>query len=1102
LSPIRRHYQGNQALTGGDAMSAAPLLALVRRLQPDADAVLDAELLDRFTLRHDQAAFELLVWRHGALVWGVCRRMLAPDWHAAEDACQATFVALARHAARVRAKHAVAGWLHRVAVRASLDLLSGRATRPLPGADQEPADSHPGPASMAADRELGQLLDAAVNRLPDRLRMPFLLCELEGRSNADAAALLRCAVGTVESRLSRARVRLRKWLAARGASPAVAVPESVQTVMIRAAVPGAVGPAVRALAERAVRLTLMAKLLVTAAALGGLLAVAAAGLALAGSAGPPPAAVTPKQSETKAAQAPRTDAEGFALPAGVVARLGSARLRHAGWAHDVCFSPDGKLIASVGGDRAVRVWDGTTGQQVLVVRRQDGQFDRVAFTQDGKALVAVGHDRGKSGDLWRVDRATGTVTARFALSIAQPDRAALRFTRDGARLAVGTSDTKQLMVIDTTTGGTAWTVDLGKETPGGTAFAADGKTIAVTTDGGTVRLFDATGKPAGVLTAARANLKTVALSSDGKKVAAYDRASSKLLAWDRSSGKLLWRQQHLGEQSLAFSPDGRTVARTSSGFAASVVEMADGWKGKWFSSIVGATASAFRGDGKVVAFGTPSGTICLFDPATGQGVEPSADPPHEVRWLRFSPDGKTLYGWASDWFAWTVPAGQQRQVTRAGWNYGVPLSPDGKWTARSVWYSGLIPAGSKDDGTRFEVCDAATGAIKYSHSGKSFQGMSWTDFTPDGKAIVAAMYNGTVRSWALDTGKELFRLSGVGAISQYHAFSPDGRVLVVGCYGDAAEKFPVRVYDLAARKEVGKFHPGAWVVSVAVSADGRRVATATSANTGGKPDVREVAVVWDVASGKELARVPQHGEGGGVALSPDGRTVAVATHWKGEVRVWEVASGAQRFFFRHAGQITGLAFSPDGRTLAIASKEAPVYLWDVAGDLAGPAPSWGAAGAARVWGDLASTDAGKAFTAMRRLRAHPADAVPLLRTRTKLPAAPDAGTLKRLFADLDTTEFRTREKATAALAGHGETIRGALEAERGRTKSAEARARLTRLLARLSAATPDQVRLVRAVEAVESMTTAQARALLEAWASGTSGVTLAAEARAALARRR
>src|SRR5437667_69423 len=92
----------------------------------------------------------------------------------------------------------------------------------------------PGPDSVAD----ADLLDTGRNGLPDKLGMPFVLCELEGRTNAEAAAALGCPVGTVESRLTRARQRLRDWLTARGVVPAVAVaavalPESARAAMVR-----------------------------------------------------------------------------------------------------------------------------------------------------------------------------------------------------------------------------------------------------------------------------------------------------------------------------------------------------------------------------------------------------------------------------------------------------------------------------------------------------------------------------------------------------------------------------------------------------------------------------------------------------------------------------------------------------------------------------------------------------------------------------------------------------------------------------------------------------------------------------------------------------
>jgi WD40 repeat protein len=675
------------------------------------------------------------------------------------------------------------------------------------------------------------------------------------------------------------------------------------------------------LADRAVRLGLTAKFLGTGIALVACLVAAALGVALIVSAQPLPS--TPRPNANGLPQPQRVAGDGIALPAGVVARLGSGRLRHGGSVHDLCFSSDGQWIASAGSDRAIRVWRGNTGKQVFVVRRSAGGFDRVAFSDGGKTIFASGHDEGRQCDLYCIDRATGAVIARFGLQVACPHRRAIRFNADGTRLALGSAG--QLRVIDTATGGAAWTVGLGKERPGGTAFSADGKTVAVSTSAGTVRLFDATGTPAGVLTAGQGGLKTVALSPDGQLVVAHRAPlAGQLVAWKRSSSTVLWTAGGCAQDhSPTFAPDGRSLVLLEN--AASSLGAADGKNGVSFAFLVRATASAYRPDGKVVAFGSDDGTICLFDPASGRSVAPSADPPNAVGRLRFSPDGKTLYGWAGDWLAWDLPkkgvaGGIQRRVTSTNWTSRGALSADGKWTTDSL-----------------EVRDAATGQLRYCLPDQAFNKLLWSDFTPDSKAIVAGRYYGTLRAWDLATGKELLRLPGHSGGRCSHAFSADGRVLVTGADGDNLRESPVRVYDLAARKELGKFHPGLGVAAVAVSADGRRVAAATTANWGGKPDALEIAIVWEVASGKVLALVPQHGRGGFVALSPDGRTLAVAADGRQDVRVWEVASERKRFHFRHDGTITGLAFSPDGRTLAVASKEAPIYLWDVTGELAGPA---------------------------------------------------------------------------------------------------------------------------------------------------------------------
>jgi RNA polymerase sigma factor (sigma-70 family) len=181
----------------------------------DIPGVADAELLERFRAGRDEAAFEVLVWRHSKTVLGICRRVLR-DEHEAEDAFQAAFLALARHAGGIRRQQSVGGWLYRVSYRIALDARERAARR---AARQEPlaeaAAPQRGPAAEAAGRELLRAIEAEVNRLPEKYRLP-LVRSSAGESSAAIARDLGCPPGTVESWLTRARQRLRVALVRRG----------------------------------------------------------------------------------------------------------------------------------------------------------------------------------------------------------------------------------------------------------------------------------------------------------------------------------------------------------------------------------------------------------------------------------------------------------------------------------------------------------------------------------------------------------------------------------------------------------------------------------------------------------------------------------------------------------------------------------------------------------------------------------------------------------------------------------------------------------------------------------------------------------------------
>ena len=172
----------------------------------------DRELLERFAHRRDEVAedaFETLLARHGAMVLTVCRRVLH-DADAAEDAFQATFLAMLRRAGslRVREPGTLGPWLHGVAYRIALKARQGISRRRA----RERRAAMPSVAEHPAAPERGELhamLHQEVNRLPAKYRAPVVLCYFEGRTHDEAAAALQWPVGMVRGRLARARDRSR-----------------------------------------------------------------------------------------------------------------------------------------------------------------------------------------------------------------------------------------------------------------------------------------------------------------------------------------------------------------------------------------------------------------------------------------------------------------------------------------------------------------------------------------------------------------------------------------------------------------------------------------------------------------------------------------------------------------------------------------------------------------------------------------------------------------------------------------------------------------------------------------------------------------------------
>jgi hypothetical protein len=229
-----------------------------------------------------------------------------------------------------------------------------------------------------------------------------------------------------------------------------------------------------------------------------------------------------------------------------------------------------------------------------------------------------------------------------------------------------------------------------------------------------------------------------------------------------------------------------------------------------------------------------------------------------------------------------------------------------------------------------------------------------------------------------------------------------------------------------------------------------------------------------------------------LAFAADGKSIVSAAGDK-TIRVWELATRKERHQFRNDRSLAhALALARDGRTCFSGNSDGTILIWDL----------WAELSATRkeaLWADLASADAQQGFRAMRAL-AGAEQGVLLLREKLRPVAAVDPRRLARLVADLDDPEFRVRDKAAQELKDLGELAAPALRQAMTDRPSAEVRRRAEMLLAAPNELTAEQLRGLRAVEALEHARSAEARQVLQSLAGGAPAARLTQAATSALAR--
>lgn len=181
----------------------------------------DAELIER-ARAGEPGAFEELFMRHRNQIYSLSYRMTgnASD---AEDLCQDVFLVAMRKIGSFQGRSSFSTWLYRVAVNRSKDFLRKRKRNPeiphdeemgepVPAASERAKERDSGPENKAMQSEAQDLVRSALAQLPPSLRAPLVLHELEGYEYSEVANMLHIPVGTVKSRIFRARVKLAEIL--------------------------------------------------------------------------------------------------------------------------------------------------------------------------------------------------------------------------------------------------------------------------------------------------------------------------------------------------------------------------------------------------------------------------------------------------------------------------------------------------------------------------------------------------------------------------------------------------------------------------------------------------------------------------------------------------------------------------------------------------------------------------------------------------------------------------------------------------------------------------------------------------------------------------
>jgi WD40 repeat protein len=534
---------------------------------------------------------------------------------------------------------------------------------------------------------------------------------------------------------------------------------------------------------------------------------------------------------------------------------------HEGSVTCCAWSPDGSRLLSGSWDETLKLWDAITGKELLTLSGHTSGVRCCAWSPDSSRLISGSDDNALK--LW--DAATGNELLCFP--------AHERFVRycawskNGARLLSGSAD-NSIKIWDSITGKLLNSFSDHVSLINCYAWSPDGSQILVGCDDGTLKIWNAsTGKELLKFSGHSHSVRCCAWSPDGSKLisGSFDHT---LRLWDATTGKALLSLSGHDDWVMccAWSPDGSNLL---SGSTDNTLKLWDATSGKELFDLSGRASRvmccAWSPDGSCVLSGSDDYTLKLWDVVKGEELFCHSGNPDWILCCAWSPDGSQLLSGSDDYTLklWNPVTGEELLC----------FSGHDDWVTCCAWShdGSRLVSGSWDQ--TLKLWDVVTGKELISLSGHTDR-VSCCAWSPAGSHLLSGSNDHTLKLWNATTGEELLSLSGHIDLVSCCSWSPDGSRLLSG------------------------------------SNDG-------------------TLKLWDAASGRELLSLAGHANSVKCcSWSPDGSSLLSGSE-DNTLKLWDAASGSERLTLSgHTGSVLCCAWSPDGTRLLSGSADNTLKLWD------------------------------------------------------------------------------------------------------------------------------------------------------------------------------